>query len=56
VKQEVMARQFHVPSHPGVQKKRLILIGIHFYFTRKKNLGVPIIVASFGEKNIYFIM
>jgi len=25
-------------------------------FTRKKNLGVPIIVASFGEKNIYFIM
>jgi len=46
VKQEVIAGQFHVPSHPDVLKKNMNGNVLQTYFSHKKNLGVPIIMAS----------
>jgi len=51
VKQEVMAGQFHVPSHPGVLKK--VYINGNILVILKKSRGTNICVL---EKNISFII
>ena len=55
--QEVIAKQFHVPSHPGVLKKVNINGNIlQRYFTRKNSRGANNCGQRVLEKNIYFVM
>ena len=63
MKQEVIAGQFHVPSHPGVLKKVNINGNILQRYTTdiyillvKKSRGANNCGQRVLEKNIYFIM
>jgi len=59
VKQIVIAKSFHAPSHPGVLKTNGNMNGniLQTCFTHKKIIGVPIILANvFWRKYNYFIM